>query len=249
MISLEDIHVTFNKGTPLEKEALKGVDLKIDVGDFLTIIGGNGAGKTTLLNVLSGEVRVTQGKVKIQEKDVTRLSTEGRAAYVGRVFQDPMVGTCSELTIEENFALAYRRGEKRRLRPALTKRLKDCFKKELVKLNMGLENRMRDQMASLSGGQRQAISLLMATLHPSQILLLDEHTSALDPKMGERVMQLTQDLIRQNGLTALMVTHSLHQALDFGNRTVLMQEGHIIRDLHGEERARLTPSDLIQLFK
>lgn len=249
MIVLENIFVTFNVGTPLEKEALKGIDLTIGAGDFLTIIGGNGAGKSTLLNVLSGEVKVAKGKIKIQEKDVTGLSTEQRAKYVGRVFQDPMVGTCSELTIEENFALAYRRGERRGLWPALTKKLREYFREELAKLNLGLERRMRDPMASLSGGQRQAVSLLMATLHPSQILLLDEHTSALDPKMAERVMQLTQDLITKHGLTALMVTHSLHQALDFGNRTVLMQEGHIVRDLHGPERSSLTPNDLVQLFK
>lgn len=249
MIELKAVEVIFNKKTPLEKRALCGIDLKIEEGEFVSIIGGNGAGKTTLLNVLSGDFGVESGSILIDGKDVTKHSTEKRAKLVSRVFQDPMLGTCSELSIEENLALANKRGRFRGLGMALNQEKRDYFASVLSGLGIGLESRMTDPMKSLSGGQRQAVSLLMSTLLPSKIILLDEHTAALDPKMAERIMELTQRLIIEHKLTALMITHSMHQALDFGSRTLLMQEGHIIQDLHGNERAQLTPADLIKLFK
>lgn len=248
MIRLEDIHVTFNRGTPLENEVLKGVNLTVDTGTFATVIGGNGAGKSTLMNVLAGDVRVDSGKIFLDDVDVTRKKTESRALYVSRVFQDPMLGTCATLSIEENLAMAYMRGKRRFLGLALSKKQRSLFKDLLAHLGIGLENRLKDPMGALSGGQRQAVSLLMATMQSSKVLLLDEHTAALDPKMAKLVLELTNRLVNEHKLTALMITHSMVQALEHGDRTIVMHQGQIIKDLTGEERSRMAPSDLLAMF-
>lgn len=248
MISLKNIHVTFSPGTVRERNALKGVSLDIQEGQFLTVIGSNGAGKSTLLNTVSGEIFPSKGTIHIDERNVTAKPSYERANDVARVFQDPVAGTCSDLTIAENMALASRRGESRGLSKALTRSLKMLFKETLKTLNLGLEERLDTPMSALSGGQRQAVSLIMATLSPLKILLLDEHTSALDPKTAAFVMKLTQKIVQENGLTALMVTHSLQQALNFGTRTIMLHEGKIIHDVQGAEREKTTVADLLGHF-
>jgi len=247
MISISQLAVTFGAGTPLETRALAGVDLTIGQGDFLAVIGSNGAGKSTLLGALAGEVPVTAGRIDINGRDVTGHSTPERAGLVARVFQDPLAGTCGPLTIEENLALAHRRGARRGLGLALKGR-RELFRARLARLQLGIENRMGERMDRLSGGQRQAVSLLMATLAPREILLLDEHTAALDPRMADRVMDLTCQIVAEDGLTALMVTHSMRQALDSGNRTVMLHEGRVIFDAAGPERAKLSVDDLLEKF-
>ena len=248
MIQLDSIHVTFNPGTPLANHALTGIDLTIPAGQFVTVIGSNGAGKSTLLNVLSGDIIVDRGSVLINQQDVTPWPTPQRAKLVARVFQNPLVGSCAQLTVEENLALAYRRGQSRRLQPALTKPIRQTFRDRLAQLGLGLEKRLGDRMGLLSGGQRQALSLLMSTLADHQILLLDEHTAALDPKTAEYVLQLTQTIITEHQLTTLMVTHSMQQALRMGDRTIMLHNGKIIFDITATERAGLTVTDLIQRF-
>jgi putative ABC transport system ATP-binding protein len=249
VIDLKNIHVVFGKGTPLQKEALKGVDLTIEQGSFVTVIGSNGAGKSTLLGVLAGDVLASEGKVTIGTTDVTRKSTAARAGLVARVFQDPLAGSCGSLSIEENLALASRRGERRGLSAALGSRRRDLFLDRIAELNLGLENRMKDRMDLLSGGQRQAVSLVMATLAGSEVLLLDEHTAALDPGMAEFIMKLTQRVVSERKLTTLMVTHSMRQALDFGHRTVMLHGGEIILDVSGDSRKDLQVEDLIAMFR
>ncbi len=248
MIQVSGIYVTFNPGTPLENPALRGIDLTIPQGQFVTVIGSNGAGKSTLLNALSGDVSISRGQVTIANKDVTHLPTEKRAALVARVFQDPKAGTCENLTIEENLSLAMLRGQKRGLGSACKRDFKARFQSTLLDLGLGLEDRLNDKMGLLSGGQRQAVSLLMATLQPMKILLLDEHTAALDPKTAEFVLNLTNKIIETQQLTALMVTHSMRQALDVGHRTIMLHEGKVAFDLQGEQREGLTVSDLLDLF-
>jgi putative tryptophan/tyrosine transport system ATP-binding protein len=249
MIQLESIYATFNPGTPLETKALNGIDLTIPNSQFVTVIGSNGAGKSTLLNVISGEILTDRGRIAIAEQDVTKWSTHRRAQLVARVFQNPLAGSCAHLTVEENLALAYRRGKPRGLRPALNHRLREEFRDRLAALGLGLEKRLGDRMGLLSGGQRQAISLLMSALAPNQILLLDEHTAALDPKTAEYVLELTRHLVEQRHLTTLMVTHSMRQALDFGDRILMLHEGRILFDLAGEDREGLDVKDLLQLFE
>ncbi|MBW9087186.1 ABC transporter ATP-binding protein [Rhizobium wenxiniae] len=249
MIDLKDIRVTFGKGTPLQKEALKGVNLTIEEGSFVTVIGSNGAGKSTLLGVLAGDVLANEGKVTIGNTDVTRKSTSARAGLVARVFQDPLAGSCGSLSIEENLALAARRGETRGLRSALGPRRRELFRERIAELNLGLENRMKDRMDLLSGGQRQAVSLVMATMAGSDVLLLDEHTAALDPGMAEFIMKLTQRVVSERKLTTLMVTHSMRQALDFGHRTIMLHGGEIILDVSGDSRKDLQVEDLIAMFR
>ncbi len=248
MIHLDAIHVTFNPGTPLEHVALTGLDLTIPAGQFVTVIGSNGAGKSTLLNVLSGDVLADRGKVLINQQDVTRWPTAQRAKLVARVFQNPLAGSCPQLTVEENLALAYRRGQLRGLQPALTPAVRQRFRDRLAQLGLGLEKRLGDRMGLLSGGQRQAISLLMSTLAEHQILLLDEHTAALDPKTAAYVLQLTQAIITERQLTTLMVTHSMQQALSLGDRTIMLHNGKIIFDIAAADRAGLTVADLLQRF-
>jgi putative ABC transport system ATP-binding protein len=248
MIILNNIHVTFSPGTIIEKKALQGVDLTIREGEFITVIGSNGAGKSTLLNSIAGEILPSQGDIFIDDKEVTKLPSYKRAGLVARVFQDPLAGTCADLTIAENMALALRRGKRRGLSWALSKHTREQFREILHQLDLGLEDRLDTLMSLLSGGQRQAVSLLMATLSPLKILLLDEHTAALDPKTAGYVMDLSQKIINDKQLTALMVTHSLHQALHYGTRTVMLHEGKIIYDVSGPERGNLTVQDLLSQF-
>ncbi|PDS30909.1 ABC transporter ATP-binding protein [Rhizobium phaseoli] len=249
MISVKDIKVVFGRGTPLQKQALNGVSLTIEQGSFVTVIGSNGAGKSTLLGVLAGDVIPSEGQVLIGKTEVTRKSTAARAGLVARVFQDPLTGSCASLSIEENLALAARRGGRRGLAPALAGKRRDYFKERIAELNLGLENRLKDRMDLLSGGQRQAISLVMATLAGSEVLLLDEHTAALDPGMAEFVMNLTQKIVAERKLTTMMVTHSMRQALDYGHRTIMLHGGEIVLDVAGDNRKNLQVEDLIAMFR
>ncbi len=249
MISLKDIVVTFAKGTPLEALALNGLSLDIEQGEFVTVIGSNGAGKSTLLNVLTGEVLPDGGSLSIGNEVVTKKPTAARAGLVARVFQDPLAGTCEQLTIEENLSLASSRGRRRGLGRALDKNLRHRFREQLARLGLGLENRLCDPMGLLSGGQRQAVSLLMATLQPAKILLLDEHTAALDPKTAAFVLKLGCEIIEEQQLTTLMVTHSMRQALDVGERTVMLHQGQVAFDVAGDERQGLDVPDLLALFE
>jgi putative ABC transport system ATP-binding protein len=248
MIEAKDIAVTFNRGTPMETPALRGLDLAIPAGQFVTVIGSNGAGKSTLLNVLTGDAVPLRGRVVIDDQDVTAWSPPRRAALVARVFQDPLAGSCADLSIEENLALASARGASRGFSLAVDRSRREAFRAQLRRLNLGLENRLGDRMGLLSGGQRQAVSLLMATLQPMKILLLDEHTAALDPKTAEFVLELTREIVAEQGLTTLMVTHSMRHALDCGSRTVMLHEGRVCFDVAGEERAGLDVPDLVALF-
>lgn len=246
MIRLKNIHVTYSAGTVREYKALRGLNMHIQDGEFVTVIGSNGAGKSTLLNVLSGVCFPEKGNVVLDGLDVTSWTTERRAPLVARVFQDPLAGTCADLTLAENLALAIRRGGTPSLARAVTHDLLDEFRTSLKALKLG--DRLDTLVGSLSGGQRQAISLIMATLSPLKILLLDEHTSALDPKTADFVMQLTHELVSKKKLTTVMVTHSLHQALQWGNRTVTLHEGRVISDMQGEERQQTSVADLLNKF-
>jgi putative ABC transport system ATP-binding protein len=249
MIRIENLHVTYNRGTTLEKKVLHGLDLTIDQGEFLTVIGGNGAGKSTLLSVLTGDVLPTKGKLFFDGEEVTKYSTLKRAHLVARVFQDPLKGTCGELTVEENLALAYRRGQGRSLSFALNKNLREKLRTELKRLHLGVEKRLKDPISSLSGGQRQAISLIMAVLAPSKILLLDEHTAALDPRTAAFIINLTKEIVGRNHLTTVMVTHSMSQALEVGTRTIMLADGVVVYDVAGEKRSKLTAHDLLSEFE
>lgn len=248
MIGIERLDVTFGRGTVLETRALRGIDLAIPAGQFVTVIGSNGAGKSTLLNVIIGAVRPETGRIEVDGQEVTGWPAAARAKLMARVFQDPMAGSCETLTIEENLALAAARGRRRGLRSALDDTVRTQLRDSLAQLGLGLENRLGDRMGLLSGGQRQAVSLLMATLAPMRILLLDEHTAALDPRIAEFVLDLTRRIVTEHGLTTLMVTHSMRQALACGSRTIMLHEGQICFDLEGEARAGLDVADLIALF-
>lgn len=248
MIELKNIDVIFNKGSKIENHVLKDISLKVMDGQFVTVIGGNGAGKSTLMNLLAGDVIPTSGTVLIDGEDVTGLSGVRRASLVARVFQDPMIGTFANLTIEENMCIAYKRGKCRGFTSASSRQLREKFTETLSMLDMGLENRLTDIVASLSGGQRQALSLIMATLQGSKILLLDEHTSALDPKIARSIMEITDRIVKKHRLTTMMITHSMTQALEHGDRTIMMYHGEVIRDMQGESRVNLSPDDLIKYF-
>jgi putative ABC transport system ATP-binding protein len=248
MIELRGINVIFNKGTKIENHVLKNIDLKVLDGQFVTIIGGNGAGKSTLMNVLSGDILPSSGRVFIDNIDVTGMSTEARSKVVSRVFQDPMIGTFADLTIEENMSLAYKRGLRRGLAPGINSGLRDHFREALSYIGIGLEDRLKDKVVSLSGGQRQALSLVMATLLGSKILLLDEHTAALDPKIAGTIMELTGKLVHKHNLTVLMITHSMTHALEFGNRTIMLYHGEVVKDMYGEDRTKLSADDLVKYF-
>jgi putative ABC transport system ATP-binding protein len=249
MLHARQLQITFNPGTPIENRALRGLDLHIPKGQFVTVIGSNGAGKSTFLNAVSGDLLVDSGSIYIDGVDVTRQTAWQRAGLVARVFQDPMAGTCESLTIEENMALAWRRGERRGFNLSLNRGLREQFREKLAILGLGLENRLADRMGLLSGGQRQAVSLLMASLQPSRILLLDEHTAALDPKTAAFVLELTAKIVDAGQLTAMMVTHSMRQALDYGTRTVMLHEGKVILDIEGPQRQGLDVPDLLQMFE
>lgn len=248
MISIENIYKTFHPGTPLENPVLRGLSLAVESGEFVTVIGSNGAGKSTLLNALAGEILVDAGRILIDDQEVTHLPTAKRSQTVARVFQNPVAGTCSELTIEENLALAMKRGQRRGLASAIRPVHKKRFRDALAALNLGLENRLGDHMGLLSGGQRQAVSLLMASLQPSSVLLLDEHTAALDPKTAAFVLSLTQQVVENNQLTTIMVTHSMNQALEVGTRTVMLHRGKVVFDISGEERQSFSVPELLKLF-
>ncbi len=248
MIRVEDLRVTFSAGTVMETRALQGLSAEVGAGEFVTVIGSNGAGKSTLLNCLTGDVAPTAGRIVIDGTDVSRWPAPRRAALVARVFQDPLAGTCEGLTIEENLALAAARGTRRGLDKALTAARRDEFRGKISRLGLNLENRLGDRMGLLSGGQRQAVSLVMATLRPTKILLLDEHTAALDPRMQAFVLDLTRELVEAEKLTTLMVTHSMRQALSLGTRSFMLHEGKVVLDVAGEERSRLEVGDLMALF-
>lgn len=248
MIKIENLHVIFDQGTVLENPVLHDINLIINSGEFVTVIGSNGAGKSTLLNALAGDIALHQGKIEINQKEVTTQTTEERAHSISRVFQNPMLGTWADLSIEENLALASKRGEKLSLHRGYTRQTRQYFRDVLAHLEIGLENRLSAPVSSLSGGQRQALSLVMATLRPSCILLLDEHTAALDPKATQTILQLTQRLVTEHQLTTLMITHNMSQALQMGTRSLLMHRGRIIRDMNSAERKQLSPAELLALF-
>lgn len=249
MLELKNISKTFFPGTINEKKALRGVNLHMETGDFITIIGGNGAGKSTLLNSIAGVFPIDEGSITIDDVDLTRMPEHKRARYIGRVFQDPMMGTAAGMMIEENLAIASRRGK----RPGLSWALKEDewahFRELLKELDLGLEDRLTARVGLLSGGQRQALTLLMAAMNHPKLLLLDEHTAALDPKTAEKVLGLTQKVIARDHLTSLMITHNMRDALRFGNRLIMMNAGRIVVDVGGEEKKRLTIPDLLNLFE
>ncbi|EKO3963438.1 ABC transporter ATP-binding protein [Vibrio fluvialis] len=248
MIRLEDIQVTFNPGTILENRALRGVCLEVPEHQFLTVIGSNGAGKSTLLGAVTGETPMVGGKVLIDETDVTRQRVDQRASLCARVFQDPLAGTCGALTIEENMALAYMRGKRRSWTHALSSNRRKLFQERISILGLGLEDRLGDSIGLLSGGQRQAVSLVMATLSDSKLLLLDEHTAALDPRMAAFIIDLTKKIVKEFNLTVMMVTHSMKDALACGDRTVMLHQGQIVLDVAGEQRANMQVPDLLEMF-
>ena len=249
MLELKNIYKTFNPGTINEKRALNGLNLKLNEGDFVTVIGGNGAGKSTMLNAVAGTWPVDEGQILIDNIDVTKLSEHKRATYLGRVFQDPMTGTAATMGIEENLALAKRRGKSRLLRSGITKAEREEYKELLKILGLGLEDRLTSKVGLLSGGQRQALTLLMATLQKPKLLLLDEHTAALDPATAEKVLNLTKRIVAENKITCLMITHNMQSALELGNRTLMMNSGEIVLDIKDEERKGLTVADLLEKFK
>ena len=249
MLELVNIHKTFNLGTINEKKALDGVNLQLDEGDFVTVIGGNGAGKSTVLNAIAGVWPIDTGNIIIDGQDVTGLPEHKRAAFLGRVFQDPMNGTTATMEIEENLALAARRAKRRGLSWGITKKEKEEYRELLKMLDLGLEDRMTSKVGLLSGGQRQALTLLMATLKKPKLLLLDEHTAALDPKTAAKVLALSDKMIEENNLTAMMVTHNMRDAIVHGNRLIMMNEGKVILDIKGEEKKKLTVEDLLHKFE
>ncbi|WMT75960.1 ABC transporter ATP-binding protein [Bradyrhizobium sp. Ash2021] len=249
MIEVGEVRVTFNTGTPLEATAIRQLDLVVPGGQFLTIIGSNGAGKSTALNVIAGLVKPDTGRVVVDGIDVTQWPIHERSRLISRVFQDPKMGTCEDLTVLENFALAHGRTQPRGFRLAIDRGIRENTIERLKLLNLGLEKRLDDKVGLLSGGQRQAVSLLMATTGETRVLLLDEHTAALDPKTAEFVMELTREIVAELKLTSVMVTHSMAQALHYGDRTVMFHRGRIIFDAAGEARAAMQVSDLLQLFK
>ena len=249
MLELKNLYKTFNAGTVNEKRAIDGLDLTLEDGDFVTIIGGNGAGKSTTLNLIAGVFPADQGSIILDGVDITRLPEHKRAKYLGRVFQDPMMGTAATMGIEENLALANRRGQRRTLRPGITAQEREKFRKQLAALGLGLEDRMTSKVGLLSGGQRQALTLLMATLKKPRLLLLDEHTAALDPKTADKVLQITEEIVARDKLTTLMVTHNMKHAIQYGNRLIMMDSGKVVVDIRGEEKKNLTVRDLLEKFK
>jgi len=248
VLDLKGIYKTFNPGSINEKQALRGIDLHLNEGDFVTVIGGNGAGKSTLLNAIAGVWPVDKGTINISGTDVTTFPEYKRASFLGRVFQDPMTGTAASMQIEENLALAARRGKRRGLGWEVSKSERENFRKSLATLGLGLEDRLSAKVGLLSGGQRQALTLLMATYIKPKLLLLDEHTAALDPKTAAKVLELTDKIVSENNLTAIMVTHNMTDAILHGNRLIMMNHGQIIYDVSGEEKKKLTVDDLLKKF-
>ena len=249
MLEIKNVYKTFNPGTVNQKVALNDLKLTLEDGDFVTVIGGNGAGKSTMLNAVAGVWPVDMGKIIIDGKDITRLPEHKRAAYIGRVFQDPMMGTAATMQIDENLALAARRGAGRTLRIGITKKENAEYHELLKTLGLGLEDRMTSKVGLLSGGQRQAVTLLMATLKKPKLLLLDEHTAALDPATAEKVLELTKKIVAENRITCLMITHNVQSALTLGNRTIMMKDGRIVLELSGDTRKTITTEQLLQAFR
>ena len=248
LLKIEDIHKTFEAGTVNENHVLKGLDLTVEEGDFISVIGGNGAGKSTLMNILAGGLQVDQGEILLEGKSIKQTSVRKRAKDIARVFQDPKMGTASRLTIEENMAIAKKRGARRGLSWGVKEKDREEFKTALKELNIGLENRLKVDTQYLSGGQRQALTLVMADLVKPKLLLLDEHTAALDPKTSEMVMELTQKIVESHDLTTLMITHDMNHAIEYGNRLIMLYQGKIVVDVKGEEKKNLTVEDLMRLF-
>lgn len=248
MITLNNIQVEYQANTPLAKTILNDINLHIKAGEFVTIVGGNGAGKSTLMKLLSGEISPTQGEITLNQQKVTKWSACKRSKYIARLFQDPLLGTFSQLTIMENLSLAAKRGEKRNLTLYLKKGLRAQYRELLKPLGLGLENKLHLKVDSLSGGQRQVLSLIMATLQHAKLLLLDEHTAALDPKTAKEIMALTCDIVAKNQITTFMITHSLEQALTIGNRTIVLKDGKVIDDLHGTRRTKMQTEDLLRYY-
>ena len=249
MLDVNNIYKTFNPGTVNQKTALNGVSLHLAPGDFVTVIGGNGAGKSTLLNAVAGVWKVDSGSISIDGVDLTHMPEHKRARYIGRVFQDPMMGTAATMQIEENLALAARRGKARTLRPGITKADREEYIERLKILDLGLENRLTSKVGLLSGGQRQALTLLMASLRKPKLLLLDEHTAALDPKTAAKVLDATEKIVQKDNLTTMMITHNMRDAIAYGNRLIMMHEGQVVVDIRGEEKKKLTIKDLLDLFQ
>ncbi len=248
MLEIKNVHKTFNPGTINEKKALNGIDLTLNDGDFVTVIGGNGAGKSTLLNMITGVYPVDSGSIVLDGVDITKLPEHKRAKFLGRVFQDPMTGTSAGMQIDENMAIAARRGKFRSLLPGVTKKEREEFKLLLKKLDLGLEDRLSSKVGLLSGGQRQAVTLLMASMQNPKLLLLDEHTAALDPQTASKVLALTEEIVSESKITTLMITHNMKDAIRLGNRLIMMNNGQIIYDISGEEKKNLKVSDLMELF-
>ena len=249
LLSIEGIHKTFEAGTVNENHVLKGLDLQVEEGDFISVIGGNGAGKSTLMNILAGNLVVDEGDILLDGNSIKNTSVRKRAKDIARVFQDPKMGTASRLTIEENMAIAQRRGQSRGLGWGVREKDREFFREALKELNIGLENRLKVDTQYLSGGQRQALTLVMAALVKPKLLLLDEHTAALDPKTSEMVMELTQKIVESHDLTTLMITHDMHHAIKYGNRLIMLYQGKIVVDVKGEEKKNLTVEDLMHLFQ
>ena len=248
MLKVKGLEVVFNEGTINEKYALQGVDLVLNKGDFASIIGSNGAGKSTLLNAITGSVEVNQGSIVLNGKDITYLPEYKRANVIGRLFQDPLKGTAPHMTIEENLGLAFHRGKRMSLGLGVRKHDRAYFKEVLKVLNLGLEDRLENEVGTLSGGQRQALTLLMATLETPDLLLLDEHTAALDPKTAQQIMHITKEIVEQFNITTLMVTHNIDHALHYGNKTIVMSNGKILKVLEGEERDHMGVQDIMKLY-
>ena len=249
MLDIINVQKTFNPGTVNEKKALNGIDLHLDDGDFVTVIGGNGAGKSTMLNMVAGVYPVDHGSIIVDGIDVTKLPEHKRAKYLGRVFQDPMTGTAADMQIEENLALAARRGQRRTLRAGITAKERKEYSELLKILDLGLEERLTAKVGLLSGGQRQALTLLMATLKKPKLLLLDEHTAALDPKTAKKVLDITEEIVAKDNLMTIMITHNMADAIRVGNRLIMMHEGRIVVDVKGEEKKKLTIEQLLQMFE
>ena len=248
MLEIKNVHKAFNRGTINEKRALCGVDLTLKDGDFVTVIGGNGAGKSTLLNAVAGVWPIDEGSISIDGIDITHLKEYKRARYIGRVFQDPMMGTAATMQIDENLALAARRGEHRGLKWSITKKEREEYCTLLSRLDLGLESRLSSKVGLLSGGQRQALTLLMASVKKPKLLLLDEHTAALDPKTAAKVLEISDQIVKENGLTTMMVTHNMKDAIAHGNRLIMMYEGKIVIDICGEDKQKITVNELLELF-
>ena len=249
MLEITGLKKVFNRGTVNEKVALNGLNITVNDGDFVTVIGGNGAGKSTMLNAICGVFPVDEGKIVLDGNDITALPEYKRAKFLGRVFQDPMMGTSPNMEIQENLALAFRSGKSRLLRPGITKAEKELYREHLKRLGLGLEDRMTSKVGLLSGGQRQSLTLLMATLNRPDLLLLDEHTAALDPKTAAKVLALTEEITAEEKLTTIMITHNMKDAIHYGNRLVMMHEGRVVYDVSGEEKSALTVEDLLKKFE